>query len=281
MGVWDSYVKAIATHAAGKIKNWEIWNEPQDLPYYCGDIPTMVTMAQHAAQIIKAIDPSARILSPGVTGRAGPSWLSTFLADGGASAVDVIAFHGYWSSTAEDILSVIASYKAVMQINGVGGKPIWDTEASWAGSGNLPTPALAQQASFLSKYYLLHWSQGVPRFVWYSYQGAYWGGLQTSSGGPSSTAIAYQQTYLWMVGASMIQPCSENASAIWTCVFTRPGGYQAEAVWITASSATLAVPPQYVQYRDLAGTVHPGINGTVIIGDQPILLENSDPPLVP
>jgi hypothetical protein len=54
--------------------------------------------------------------------------------------------------------------------------------------------------------------------------------------------------------------------------------HHAEAVWITGSSATLAVPPQYVEYIDLAGTVHPGINGTVTIGDQPILLENQPLP---
>jgi polysaccharide biosynthesis protein PslG len=269
LGDWDDYLKAIVTHAAGKIKYWELWNEPQDPQYYCGDIPTMVTMAQHAVQIIKAIDSTALILSPAVTGPDGPAWLSTFPTDGGSATVDVIAFHGYWSATAEDILTVIANYKSVMQTSDVAGKPMWDTEASWAGSGNLPTPTLAQQASFLSKYYLLHWSQGINRFAWYSYQGAYWGGLMTSSGGPSSTAVAYEQTYLWMVGALMTQPCSENASAIWTCLFTRPGGYQAEAIWITGSSATLDVPSQYVEYRDLAGTVHPMFNQTVTIGDQP------------
>ena len=61
---WDNYVNAIVTHVAGKIKYWELWNEPNDPKYYCGDIPTMVTMAQHAAQIIKSIDPTALVLSP-------------------------------------------------------------------------------------------------------------------------------------------------------------------------------------------------------------------------
>ena len=161
MSLWDNYVSAIATHAAGKIKYWELWNEPQDPSFYCGDIPTMVTMAQHASQIIKGIDPTALILSPGVTGGPGPTWLSTFLSDGGAASVDVIGFHGYWSATAEDVASVISSYQSTMAANGVAERPLWDTESSWAGFGNLGHAKLVQwQVGFIAKDYLLHWSEG-------------------------------------------------------------------------------------------------------------------------
>ncbi len=272
---WDNYVNAIVTHVAGKIKYWELWNEPNDPKYYCGDIPTMVTMAQHAAQIIKSIDPTALVLSPASNSTSGPAWLSTFLADGGAGAVDVIAFHGYSSTTAEDILTVIANNQAAMQANGAGSKPMWDTEASWAGSGLIGTPPMAVQVGFISKYYLLQWSQGVSRFVWYAYDGGpIWGGLWTLIGGPSPAATAYNETYNWMVGASLTSPCSENANNIWTCSFTRPGGYQAEAVWISGSTATFAVPSQFTEYRDLTGAVYPLTGQSVTIGDQPILLES-------
>ncbi len=100
---WDNYVRAIATHVAGRIKYWEIWNEPNAPNFYCGGISTMISMAQHASRIIKGIDPSALILSPGVTGGPGPQWLAEFLARGGNHYVDVIAFHGYWSARAEDV----------------------------------------------------------------------------------------------------------------------------------------------------------------------------------
>ena len=68
MSDWDNYLTAIAAHAAGKIKYWEIWNEPNNSTGYCGAIPTLVTMTQHANAIIKAIDPSAIILSPACNG---------------------------------------------------------------------------------------------------------------------------------------------------------------------------------------------------------------------
>jgi hypothetical protein len=274
LSAWDNYVRAIATHAAGRIKYWEIWNEPNALNFYCGDIPTMVTMAQHASRIIKRIDPSALTLSPGVTGGPGPRWLAEFLSRGGSNYVDVIAFHGYWSARAEDVVDVISSYKTVMAANGATRKPLWDTESSWSGFGNLGTPNTAQQVGFVAKDYLLHWSQGVSRFVWYAYDGGpIWGGLWTSGIGESPAAASYKETYRWMVGATLTAPCSPNEKGIWVCTLARSDGYVTEAVWISGQTAVFKVPREYTEYRDLAGLVHPITGGTVTVGDQPILIE--------
>src|SRR3982074_3817811 len=45
ISAWDQYVAAIVTNAAGRIKYWELWNEPDQASSYCGDLATMVTMA--------------------------------------------------------------------------------------------------------------------------------------------------------------------------------------------------------------------------------------------
>ena len=237
----------------------------------------MITMAQHAARIIKGIDPSALILSPATTGGPGPAWLGSFLSGGGAASIDVIAFHGYWSAQAEDVVKVISNYKAVAAANGVAGKPMWDTEASWAGFGNLGTPSNSLQIGFVAKYYLLHWSQGVSRFIWYAYDGgAIWGGFGASSASESPAAASYKQVYSWMVGATLTAPCSSTAGGIWTCTLSRPGGYSAEVVWISNKNATFTAPAQYTVYRDLTGAVHNLGSHSITIGDQPILLETSD-----
>jgi polysaccharide biosynthesis protein PslG len=282
MSDYENYLTAIVTHASGRIKYWELWNEPDDTGFYCGDISSMVAMAQAAAQIIKRIDPNALILSPGVTGGPGPDWLSSFLSGGGADYVDIIAFHGYWSPNAEDVVNVISSYRTAMAANGVAGKPLWDTEASWAGFGNNGTPSSAHQVGFVAKYYLLHWSMGVSRFVWYAYDGGpIWGGLWNSATGESAAAKSYGETYRWMVGATLTSPCSQNRnSGIWTCTLSRADGYLAEAVWIPNTTATYTLPawPQYTEYLDLAGTVHTITGQTVALGDQPILLETGTLP---
>src|SRR5665213_1913843 len=93
---WDKFVRAIVTRMAGKIKYWEIWNEPQDPQFYCGDIPTMVSLAEHAYKIIKSIDPSLRVLTPSPTSMEGPQWMARYLASGGGRYADIMTFHGYW-----------------------------------------------------------------------------------------------------------------------------------------------------------------------------------------
>ena len=268
---WDEYLTAVVTHAAGRIKYWELWNEPQNTSYYCGDIPTLVTMAQHARSIIKSIDPDALIISPGMAGGTeGPVWLNTFLADGGSTLVDLIGFHGYWDQTAEDLVTEIAKYRAVMSTNGVSSLPMWDTEAS----GEL-IPNWEMQGAFLSKYYLLHWSQGVQRFLWYGYDTApEWGQLWTAASGDNVSANAYAQTYEWMVGATMSSRCAEDSNSNWACQFTRTN-YEAIALWNSTTTTTLTVPAQFVQYRDLWGGVHPIVDNTVNVSNDPILVETA------
>ena len=274
---YDNYVRALAIHAAGKIKYWELWNEPNYPESYCGDIASMVTMAQHASQIIKSIDSEASILSPSAVDESGPAWLSSFLSAGGASYVDVIAFHGYSTAQAEDINSVTSNFRTVIAANGVADKPMWDTESSWAGTANLGPPTIASQVGYVAKYYLLHWSDGVSRFVWYAYDGGTaWGGLLTPENVESAAATSYRETYKWMVGATLDSPCSANANKVWTCSLSRDNGYAAEAVWISNSTASFSVPAQYTVYRDLAGVTHTVVNHAVAVGDQPILLETSD-----
>ena len=277
MSDYDAYLTALVTHEKGNIKYYELWNEPQSVQMYCGTMQQMVTMAQHAAQIVKSIDPNAQIISPGVTGGPGPAWLSTFLAAGGSSYVDGIAFHGYWSASAEDLISLVNSYKTVMAANGVATKPMYDTESSWAGFGNLGTPSMTSQVSYVAKSYLLHWSAGISRFVWFAYDGGTtWGGMLTSTGAESAAATSYKQVYSWMVGAYLSTPCAQASNGIYTCGLTRPGGYSAQAVWIPNSTATYTVAAGFTQYQDLAGVVHPITGNTIPIQDQPILLETGN-----
>ena len=89
--------------------------------------------------------------------------------------------------------------------------------------------------------------------------------------------IAYGEVYKWLVGAALSTPCSMADDSTWTCILTRPGGYEAEVVWNTsvASTGTVSFTPgaQFAQYRDLAGNVVPITSATVQIGVKPILLE--------
>jgi hypothetical protein len=276
LAAWDQYVRAIVTASVGRIRYWELWNEPNFVQFYCGDVATMVAMAQHAYAIIKSIDPSAKVLSPSVAGAAGAAWLEAFLSGGGNSSVDIIAFHGYGTANAEDVNGIVDSYRQVMSANAGLSMPLWDTEGSW---GQTAIGDDSHRAAFLAKYYVLQWSQGVNRVVWYAYDNIdCWGRLMGTTSGLSAAGVAYGEIYKWTVGATLTKPCRADGNGTWMCSLTRPGGYQAEIVWnSTENLGRYAVPDTMAEYRDLAGNSNPIGNGVVPVGNSPILIEAGVP----
>jgi polysaccharide biosynthesis protein PslG len=270
---WDDYVTAIATHAGARIPYWELWNEPQDPDYYCGDTRTLLTMAQHAYRIIKSINPSAQVMTPAASASAGPHWLDVYLSQGGGDYADIMSFHGYCDSEAESIHAVVSQYRDVIAAHGQRGKPLWDSEADWAGDADDVLEGSNSRAAFVAKYYLLQWSDGVSRFVWYAYDGGTWGGLWNASTGVDPDAAAFRIIQQWMAGASMSSSCAADASATWTCTLSRTGGYRALVVWNSTNARTYNVPQEYTDVRDLTGGVRPLSGGTLQVGDSPLLIE--------
>lgn len=277
---WVDFLRAVAIHAGGKIKFWETWNEPQspDSKFYCGDVSTMVELQRRAYETIKTIDPGAVILTPSPVGGYGPAWMARFLAEGGGKYADIMNFHGYLApgADAETLIDIIAKFKAIFAEHGQGTKPVWDTEAGWGEDSWLSDPDL--QASFLAKFYLLHWSAGVQRFYWYAYDNNKWGTLWKAQTGLRKAGIAYREVHQWLQGATMIGPCALN-KALWTCNLVRENGYRAQVLWQAADASAaptrIAVPDEFRQYRDLEGTVRKVTAGTVSISSTPILVETA------
>jgi hypothetical protein len=284
---WKDYITAVANHAAGQrpgqIKYWEVWNEPNAKNMWVGTNAQLVRMAQDAWTIIKSIDPLAVILTPPAAGGGeitGASWLDDYLAAGGGVWADVISFHGYIDpsdvTTPETInsgLSVVLQARADYQLTN---KPVWDSEASWSLNTRLPDPDL--QVAFVARYYLLQ-SPSVSRFFWYQYDGGGEGTLiDLNTNKLTSAGTAYGELYRWLTGATPTG-CSANGT-VWTCGFTRPGGYQAIAVWdartCTASpcpTSSYVPDASFVRMRDLSGQTGL-ISSPPDIGPKPILLEN-------
>jgi polysaccharide biosynthesis protein PslG len=275
---WDEFVRAIVSHAGSKIRFWEIWNEPQEPPFYCGDVSTMVELQRRAYEIIKTIDPAAMVLTPATVGGLGPPWMSRFLAGGGGQYADIMAFHGYLDpgTDAESIIATITKFKAVFAEHGQETKPVWDTEAGWGENSWLSDPDL--QAAFLVKFYLLHWSAGVERFYWYGYDNELWGTLWDHKNGLHKAGIAYREVHQWLQGATMTAPCA-SSRALWKCNLVRKNGYQAIVLWSSAKASASAprvpVPEEYRQYRDLDGNLQKIVDRSVPISNKPILVETT------
>jgi polysaccharide biosynthesis protein PslG len=284
--LWQDFVTALVAQSAGRIKYWELWNEPDCAWEWSGTMPQMVRMAKDAYTIIKAADPSAMVTTPSsVNAGSGHSidiWLPAYLAAGGGNYADIVAFHGYINPALGQEPEAIT--KTVDQVTSsltgaLTTKPIWNTEGGWTQNSNLPNANM--EAAFVARVYILQWFKGVQRFYWFQYGNTSTGTFWTSAG-TNTAGIAYGQVYDWLVGANLSGPCAATGT-VWTCPFTKPGGIQAQAVWDaskTCSGSTCAtssyVPSSvYTKYTNLAGNITSFSPGTTIqIGAEPILLQN-------
>jgi hypothetical protein len=288
---WDDYVTEIVNHVGpGVIKYWELWNEANISLGWRGDPKVLVAMAADAKSIIKSVDPNAIILSPSTTinletpsecanydPRCGSNWLNNWLAAGGKSSIDGVAFHGYpaMGEAPEQIQGAITLQQLAMNQNGVGTLPLWDTESSWGENTDLPSQS--DQVAFLGRHLLLEESMGVQGTFWYAYDNAAWGTLWSASTGLNPAGDADQQVAKWIEGSTLTQPCAPTAAdpTTFTCGYTRPNGYTALAVWNTTAQKAFSVPQGLVQYHELNGNVVPVSLGSVEISPSPILLETS------
>jgi hypothetical protein len=312
---WIAWVTAVATRYKGQIAFYEIWNEPNTPEMWQGTTAQLIRMAADARCIIigdkgcgslstysqTGVDPAARMLTPAYTfpvSDLGP-YLSASISGvsgTGSTFADIVAFHGY-PGTGNPPENVLDDYHKVLgEMSGA--QPVFDTEGSWGrndnGTSNLPDSD--QQAAFTSRYLMVQQSAGIKRVYWYGWDfrlsddGDLWAPLGSepglNSGGLTKAGVSYQQTESWLSGASVSNPCS-NQATIWTCGYTRSGGYQALAVWdksqtcnggnCTTSSFTLP-SSQYTQYQDLSGNIKLISGSTVQIGAKPILLETGNIP---
>ena len=277
---WDDFVRAIATHSAGRIKYWELWNEANQHEYWSGGIPALLTMSQHANAIIKSIDPSAKVFTPsGVGGATDTStFLDKFLAAGGDQFVDGVAFHGYVNSnppSPEDVNRIVDALHAVMAKRGLAGKPLWDTESSWGQTTHLPNED--EQVGFVARHYILQWSNGVQRDYWYAWNDTKTGTLwDIGTHKIRRAGIAYSEIVSWLTGSEMTAPCDMASDSTWTCDFTLRSGMQARVVWNSSVSGSSSVQfhpdSKYVQYWSLDGKIAPISGASIQIGSKPVLL---------
>lgn len=291
--IWQNYVGAIASHSAGRIKYWEIWNEPKNAAAWNGTVAQLVRMAKDARNVILSFDPQALMLTPPSRG----TWQTLYFAAGGPQYADVITYHGYVYRSgcvgfprAADELKLISGVQAVMGAYGQSGKPIWDTETSWGVTSQTCFYDHDLQAAFLAQLFMLHWSAGVDRVFWYQYNNKKNGTLWTANPDPHhrnykgtlhKAGLAYEQVYKWMEGATEGGPCAVSGT-VWTCNYSRLGGYLAEAIWDTSQTCHKGVcgtvkhgvDSQYINYLTLDGKKTSIVGGEVPIGAKPIWVQN-------
>jgi len=270
---WENFVRTVATRYKGRILEYEIWNEADMPATYTGSLSDLVRLSRIAYQTLKEVDPSVTVVSPTSAGPV-PDWLDGFLAAGGGSYADVIGYHFYdFPGLPENMIARFQAVRSVAAKYGIQ-EPIWDTEIGW-GPGQVFSSS-EQQAAFLARTFLLHWSAGIPRANWYAWDNHSWVTLwvtETDDTTPTAAGRAYAEVQQWLVG-NLLAGCAADATGAWSCTITHANGAVDHAVWNPAGAAGFTVPRNWTvtAIRDLAGNVTAFPGGQVQIGESPVLL---------
>ncbi|TAN41244.1 MAG: hypothetical protein EPN22_16065 [Nitrospirae bacterium] len=243
---WMHYVETIGNRYKGRIRYYEIWNEPSDQLYFTGNIETLVDLTCKAYKILKHIDPANRIVSPASTGGGRHiEYLDRFLQSGGKDCIDIVAHHFYVPRFGpEAMVPLIRSVRAVMQKHNIENKPLWNTETGWwlaNGDGTPDHPMVAKggwrkvgledAASYLFRAFLLARAEGVDRFYWYSWDNRYGLGMIEPSSGKEKPIVEGWRSMAKQLLGSTIESCSGNVNK-WTCLTSDSSGKKREITWI-------------------------------------------------
>ena len=134
---WMTYANLVATTYKGKIKAYEIWNEPNHTGFNNNvNAENYAKLYLETRKVIKAADPDAIVLCGSVTGSGASSIsfingvLSYIKAHGGLSQIDAFSIHLYCHGNTPEAsytTGINNIYNGSFKIQGYTG-PIWMTE---------------------------------------------------------------------------------------------------------------------------------------------------------
>jgi hypothetical protein len=176
---WLAFVNTTVRRYQGIITYWEIWNEPNLDGFWSGTDAEFFNILNLTANLIKSIDPTLHVVSPGISGHS-PDYLDamiSYIGDDQFNALfSALAFHPYSGRTAELITEKCGAVRQVTEKHGFMGE-IWITEvglstqASSIEKAEEEWPAIWDyQATQVIKIFSQAIAENISRIVWYCYR---------------------------------------------------------------------------------------------------------------
>jgi hypothetical protein len=267
--LWASYVRLVAQkYAPFGVHNWIIWNEPDIAPNvygheFAGSTEDYYQMVKVAYQVMKQVDPQARIHIGGMTHWHDPQYLRRFLqvvvADPEAAAnnyfFDALTYHIYFRP--ETISSIVGNGFAIQQQMGINPmKEIWVNETNARPSMDPGWPVqvqefnidLEQQAWYVPQAMALGFYAGASHMGFYKLVDVNmnpgdesWGLIRPHDFSKRPAFYAYKNTIEYLAGFQY--PIHREQSANhYLFTFTRPQGVT-RIMWTrTPAAVDLRVP---------------------------------------
>lgn len=255
MNDWRNYVRTIARRYKGRIRTYEIWNEPNAPAFFSGQKEQLLALQKVAYEELKAVDPANILVGPAATENY--RWLDSYLNLGAGQYADVISYHFYNPrEEPEKLVERISQVKSIMRKHGIEHKPLWNTETGWRidnSDGTQETLGVDQRwqrlkprdaAGVVMRALLLGRAAGLDRFYWYAWDNQNMGLIEPGSKQLKLAGQAYKQAYEWMVGAT-VQECGLS-DPVWICDLRDQGGAQFRVVWVTAGELSWKPPKHWL-----------------------------------
>ena len=129
---WNNYCVAVAKHFKGRIKMYEVWNEPDGV--WCWKHGVNGTeygeFVIRTSKAVKSVDENAKILGGSMAERYHLKWLKDALDTGMADAIDMFTYHNYspdlthTPATVKTLRAILHKYgKHIKLVQGEAGSP--------------------------------------------------------------------------------------------------------------------------------------------------------------
>lgn len=286
---WDAYVRALVGRYHGRIEAYELWVLANDRRFYSGRIETLVEMTRRASGIIRAADPRATVVCPGMGQlwtAAGIRFLERFAALGGYDYCDVGGvklFQRRATDPPETMLRLITAIDHAMHRAGIQPR-LWDTGTTY----DIPLEGTLDEDTardYAVRFFLVGIyarAENLERMYFYN-----WGGtripivLQAVGGAPTGAALAVEQLQRWLAHAQS-RSCGHGIAMnlpenVWQCRFTivdLAGARDAVIRWTDTGTANTTAGPgarDLVRLDGSATAVQP--DDTITVTGEPVLID--------
>lgn len=132
-----NYAVKVISRYKGKIKHWEVWNEPDSSIYWSrqDSLKSYCLLLREVYLAAKKTDPHCRILNGGIAN--GIASVNHLYDNGGKGYFDILNIHIFESPFCKSSISKVNAYVRlaanIMKRNGDGDKKIWVTETGCPG----------------------------------------------------------------------------------------------------------------------------------------------------
>lgn len=297
MADWENYIRTVATRYKGKIKYYELWNEPRfrevDLyravAGFTGTAKQMVNMGIIAKRVLNEIDPEAKLISPAAdAGLPGLKRVKAWLDAGGGEISNVIAYHIYVTPP-EEIPKVVRALRNLINQYGLNGVEIWNTESGFliedpdrkaevTGSEVFgEVLSVEMGAAYLARSLILGAASGLDRNFWYSWDIPSMALTEGKGRVITAAGNAYITTERWLRGAT-ISECRTADDKLWICSLNR-ADRKAYLVWNTSGVRDWRPPTlwQAKRYETLQGReANADVSGRIQLDESPVLIVADD-----